>query len=635
MAPEPLQSIEFPESSQPQSSARSPGSASSSALNGTATSSGLRPGKDGSPSAADEQNKKPKLSFAEKQAKRTERELKDRQKTEDKVKREEEKARKEGERRVKDAAREEKRKAKEEHYKLKQAEKDRKEEERHRKEDEKNKKARVGGSTIAKDPGLSMLTITQSQLRMDAFFHQPSMPNGGSNGSPTRDGHSPLSSRRSSITEINAMEAPRRSQSVLSSPQKPKLPDYQRCFPEFFVKPNMIVAPANRFSGDEEGLSYAQSHIDESLNHDAKKGPGPELNASFTPHDLLHISPHKRRRRPYQAPTVKAIVAQIYGTARFPIDLTDSQLKKGSQKPPDLLKSIPVKYLKFAEDVRPPYIGTYTRLSDHYAISKLSRKPFRRALPETNYDYDSEVEWEEPVEGEDLDSEGEEELGDDEDGDEMEGFLDDEEAIDAARAVKRRPVVGDLEPSCTGLCWQGPQEQLSSFGEIAVDMCGFKLDILMGERLKPYLVNKADHAENPKFPIDPYSTSYWQPNTSTIPILTSKNNPMDPPRIPLNPINLQNNLLSPPNTGLKNPNPDTSTLMKPLNSPKRLIASELMDEFKVVVQGNDLTKVGLLEILKRQFPKQSKDAIRGTLDMIAERVGPKQAEKKWVLREGF
>ena len=78
-----------------------------------------------------------------------------------------------------------------------------------------------------------------------------------------------------------------------------------------------------------------------------------------------------------------------------------------------------------------------------------------------------------------------------------------------------------------------------------------------------------------------------------------------------------------------------------------------MDDFKVAVQGNDLTKVGLLEILKKKyvlllslkikphadelfrFPKQPKDAIKDTLEMIAERVGPKTAEKKWMLKSGI
>ena len=89
--------------------------------------------------------------------------------------------------------------------------------------------------------------------------------------------------------------------------------------------------------------------------------------------------------------------------------------------------------------------------------------------------------------------------------------------------------------------------------------------------------------------------------------------------------------------------------MKPAKV-KRKIAPELMDEFKCAVQGSDLTKLGILEVLKKKFvplvieflcaqanectrfPKQSKDAIRGTLELVAERVGSTEPEKKWTLK---
>ncbi len=72
--------------------------------------------------------------------------------------------------------------------------------------------------------------------------------------------------------------------------------------------------------------------------------------------------------------------------------------------------------------------------------------------------------------------------------------------------------------------------------------------------------------------------------------------------------------------------------MMPPQMPKRMVVPELMDDFKAAVVGNDLTKAGLVEVLKKKFPKQSKDTIKDTLDAIAERVGPKLIEKKWVLK---
>jgi len=141
-----------------------------------------------------------------------------------------------------------------------------------------------------------------------------------------------------------------------------------------------------------------------------------------------------------------------------------------------------VKYLRFEEDVRPPYTGTCTRLQDTQAISKLARNPFGCGLPNTDYAYDSEAEWDEPVEGEDLDSEGEEEPDDDDAGDEMDEFLDDEEANDATRAVKRRPMLGDQEPKCTALCWEGPEGPSFDDRIAGLDWRLLKLDILMGKQ---------------------------------------------------------------------------------------------------------------------------------------------------------
>ena len=75
---------------------------------------------------------------------------------------------------------------------------------------------------------------------------------------------------------------------------------------------------------------------------------------------------------------------------------------------------------------------------------------------------------------------------------------------------------------------------------------------------------------------------------------------MEPPRIPLNPVNRQNTLLPAPVT-LKDRPSDPSATTKPSKPPPRLLPPELMEDFKRAVQGNDLTKLGLLEVLKKQY----------------------------------
>jgi len=81
---------------------------------------------------------------------------------------------------------------------------------------------------------------------------------------------------------------------------------------------------------------------------------------------------------------------------------------------------------------------------------------------------------------------------------------------------------------------------------------------------------------------------------------------MDPPRIPLNAINRLNlqlpNPLPPDSAKLKPTPPSLPTPAKAAKQAqvKRYIAPEILEEFKAAVQGSDLTKLGLVEVLKKQ-----------------------------------
>lgn len=236
----------------------------------------------------------------------------------------------------------------------------------------------------------------------------------------------------------------------------------------------------NRFSASEEGKADNDVKIDRFLGQDGSSSVANTTSALRTEPDLKLLNTHLRRRQPCRGARlpVKEIVARLNGTAINPIDLTNPASHEAVQNPTERLKAIPTKFLKFAEDVRPPYIGTYTKVLEGRNATKLSRNPFVRALPLIDYDYDSEAEWEEPEEGEDLDSECEEEVEED-DGEDMEGFLDDR---DADEIKKRRPIIGDLEPTCTGLCWEDSRSNSHRFGttEPSLDLTPFKLDVILG-----------------------------------------------------------------------------------------------------------------------------------------------------------
>lgn len=198
---------------------------------------------------------------------------------------------------------------------------------------------------------------------------------------------------------------------------------------------------------------------------------------------LLHIPLKRHTNHVKQYNSVKELIADIQGTFRSPINLTRIGTKS-TGKAPDLLAAIPIKYLQFAEDVRPPYVGTFTKILEPKAYLNLCRNPFSRTLPAVNYDYDSEAEWEEPGEGEDLESEGEEEE-EDEEADDIEEFLDDAEET-REPSSKRRLMCGDLEPISTGLCWenQGVQNQSNNGDKGGVDFEDFKIQTLSGEQIE-------------------------------------------------------------------------------------------------------------------------------------------------------
>lgn len=133
--------------------------------------------------------------------------------------------------------------------------------------------------------------------------------------------------------------------------------------------------------------------------------------------------------------------------------------------------------------------------------------------------------------------------------------------------------------------------------------------------------------------IDPFSTSYWTPEPTASAITLpgrskdiSSNGAMNPPRAPLaqRAMNGLLNTLNAPQT------PPSGIASKPAKA-KRLIPSEQLPAFKAEIEGKDLTKIGMVEALKKMFPKLPKDAITNTLSVVAARVGPTEKEKRWVL----
>ncbi|PGH12993.1 hypothetical protein AJ79_03966 [Helicocarpus griseus UAMH5409] len=538
------------------------------------------------------QNKKRKLFSASKQAKTQEKEAKERQRAEERVKkeeekkkREEEKKKREEERKKKEEEKEEERKKREEKKKLKDEERLTREEEKRKRDEEKTKKER-------------------SQMRLNAFFAKPAAPNPATAGLPG-----------GKTEESSKLENDSGGRSETAKTEKKPPSDYEQAFPPFFLQSHVKLAPPHRFERDAKSLKHAQDNLDTILQKSgSSESEGEQAAVKFCPSELFDMLPYKRRQGKPNGPTVKEILIKMQDTPSNPVIALTAD--ENCQSPVNLLKKIPMKVLHFNEDVRPPYQGTFTKRLSEQEAKRLCRNPSGRMIPDANYDYDSEAEWEEPEEGEDLDSEGEEEPSEDGDG-EMEDFLDDGD--DDAASGKRRIIVGDLEPVCSGLRWEGE-------GKIDPAFESCRMEVI---------------SETLNFPIDPFSSSYWSkpPPANRAPLkhLTHLTNQSAERSASANSSKKQisqvSGFLQPfslatsATTKVSQQGQSTASVRKP----KPPFPPENVAEFREVIAGSNLTKAGLIEVLKKRFPKVSKDIIKDTLNSNAQRRGTKEADKKWVL----
>ncbi|PSN74058.1 hypothetical protein BS50DRAFT_566955 [Corynespora cassiicola Philippines] len=541
--------------------------ASSQAVSAPASGNNQQPAKRRKLTAQEKEQQRLEKEAREKAKaeKKVQKELEDKLKAAQKVQKEEEKRQREEEKRKRTEDRESKKRAKEA--------------EQQQKEEEKQKKER-------------------SQLRLNAFFVKPKPGAEAPSKALVDTQQDPCTQAISVVTEAPvAVTDP-----IPPSPQKTALKnaqtDYERYFLPFSLPSTAILAPYNAFMTDPDKRAAASARIDKIIAQE---------DVDMEPLDALSLKSRfsSRTGTISQSMSIVEIVERINVSSDIPIDLADK--KSGdSQALLEHLKEIPMKYIQFPEDVRPPYYGTYTKKYTPIEASRLARNPFRRLRPDTDYDYDSEAEWEEPEEGEDLDSEGDEDMEEEDEGD-MDGFIEDDQHM------KHRLVTGDLQPVSTGLCWEdaeGVSKLNDGSGAISTEFRDFRMGFLLDPQPQS---------------IDPFSTAYWAPEPTAAPTKSATSNGlMNPPRAPLTQRPL-NGLL---NTLSSNP---TSPASKPAKAPKRQIPDECMAAFKAEVDGSDMTKLALIEALKKKFPKLPKDAITNTLTVVAKRVGPSASEKRWVL----
>ncbi|CAJ2507432.1 Uu.00g086180.m01.CDS01 [Anthostomella pinea] len=382
------------------------------------------------------------------------------------------------------------------------------------------------------------------------------------------------------------------SPAALEEETKPTISPYDLMFKSFFVKDDMTVAPAP-FQMDDETKQAKSNILDEYIRGERGEFDPKPFNAAAT-FDLAF--PSQRGIVPSSVRnTMERVHGDPYETA-FDIqslrtEAQNAQLEIDAQ---DRLNTIPMKYLAFYEDVRPPYFGTMTAPTSVKQLRRLSRNPKGRILPLT-YDYDSEAEWVEDDEedGENLDDAEDEE--EDVDGDEeMDDFVDDSEAVN----VMRPRFEADNQPKSTGICY----ENRKRLGPCPTTY-KFRFE---------FLLESLDHHSM----INPFSSSYWPApiKKSTGMSASGSKAFMPPPAVP---------------------GEASSSATK---DKKDHIPDKYIEDFKSTLVSDECkeySKATVIEMLAKKFASCTKAQVKATLDVVAHRVTPPDEKRKsvkhWVL----
>jgi chromatin assembly factor 1 subunit A len=310
-----------------------------------------------------------------------------------------------------------------------------------------------------------------------------------------------------------------------------------------------------------------------------------------------YTSQYKRQRGKRTEP-VKDLIAKMeaYHTGSAELnngDLSNTHIDVVSSALTALsvLRSIPVKYLHFDEDVRPPYCGTWTKCVSDRQMRSVTRNSTARIIEEINYDYDSEAEWAELGEGEDVDSDCDEDAESEDGEDDMDGFLDDEDDS----GVRRNIGFVNSEVQCSGLQWENSSgySTLATGLQQCTDLAANKIGFILGKKfLRLTTCSKKltiIGLDPPVSASKPYSSTYW--GGLDVQLSESTKNP--PSRIPLAPKsdNFGNTLNVPNSTRRVGKHVDeVSKLLIPLKD---------LEKFKKAIVGRQETKQDLTKVLQK------------------------------------
>ncbi|GJC90659.1 chromatin assembly factor 1 subunit rlf2 [Colletotrichum liriopes] len=490
-----------------------------------------------------------------------------------------------------------KKKEREEKKEAKQAEKAKADAEKQAKQEEKRRKKELEERKIQEEKEKK----ERAQPKLMSFFKAPA--------TPKKDPAAPKIK-----TESPAKASAMSTSATPAAVKKEEQSEYEKRFKPFYVHSTVRLAK-NPFEMDQETHEAKTRILGEYFN--GKREPA-QLG-SFDPVDIFQL-PSRPAERGRIYPPVRHTIEKMLKLTQKAEGISDEDKKAVMKETTDALRHIPIKTLRFYQDVRPPYRGTVT-LKPYQAgksgMRRLARKPTLRNQLPLNYEHDSEAEWESEGEDVDIEDEDEEDL-DDGDGD-MDEFLDDSEDNGPARFVS----ANGLEPESTGLCWEdrkrmGPNRTVY----------GHRMEFILG---KPHPISRSYNRVNTCFKetldrhsgIDPFSSKYWEPEPK--PKSAGRALKEKAAAESSKPSDAFNAISAPKAGGVQ-------------SLPKKILENNNLQELKKVIKANPkIAKGGLIDLsyVALAHAKISRNDIKEAIAAVAEKVGGKGHAGSWIIKPGF
>lgn len=316
----------------------------------------------------------------------------------------------------------------------------------------------------------------------------------------------------------------------------------------------------------------------------------------------------------------------------------EEQAKRGLEKLNNR-QLLPIKLLQFQSDRRPGWIGTFTRSSKFIT----PRKPLGQDPLVLDYSYDSDAEWEDVEEGENVDPlderEDEESVAGSEEDSEMDDWLEDDleeedEAMPLTESAASLDAPGSVSSSRSALLSSAPTSVNTLKPKKKLKLLGRRFD----SKLVPYstgphwesTLGEPSHESFAPYQIQFLNEAYLglDPFSFLAQTIT-----IDAEDVPSEKEKPTSNSVSAPTTQSSPPVPVPA---QPSRTTKFHFPDTHLPELLDLIQGSTRSKPALLEDLREHFAPSikgvSKTAIEARLNECAARESKKPGAK-WIIKD--